>query len=327
MGTLEVMLMKRYIVLGSLLSVIISAVHADVKSVAKYATDTIAANPLWVGAQAMGDSQYLLRSGHATWGKAVQGVSGIFGSGNSDIVYGRTALHFAAEGGSASTVKNLLNSGYVVDAPDKWGNTPLHLGCASGKGVVVDVLVNAGASPFAQNQHGDTPLVFAIFARNSGAVDVLLQKMDPSTKYRYLHTAGSGALVPLQHAVLVGSDPLTKVLLGHGADVNHYDTRTGTSAPLHIAAEQGLDSTTKLLLEHGADPFQVDHKGENALHKAAHARHSGVAEKLLNTNYNGRDGSELLDQKNYAGKTPLDLTESGSGFRRWMTRWKLGKWF
>jgi len=324
---MEVNLMKRYMVAVFILLTGASVIQADIKSVAKYATDTMAANPLWVGARAMGDSQYLLRSGHATWGKAVQGVSGIFGSDNSDIVYGRTALHFAAEGGSASTVQNLLNSGYVVDTPDAWGNTPLHLGCASGKGEVVEILINAGANAFAQNQHGDTPLMFAIVARNAGGVDTLLQKMDPSTKHQYLHTSGSGGLVPLQQAVLVGSDPLTKVLLGHGANVNYYDTRTGTSSPLHIAAEQGLDSTTKLLLEKGADPFQRDHKGENALHKAAHSRHSGVSQKLLESNYNGRNGTELLDEKNYAGKTPLDLTESGSGFRRWMTRWKLGKWF
>jgi len=326
--TIVEVIMKNYKngILGLLLLVASSLQAYDymdgAKSAFNSAATAVAANPLLVGARSMGDSQYLLRSGHATWGKAIG-----FMGGTRDIVYGRTSLHFAAEGGSASTVKNLLNSGYLVDAQDAWGNTPLHLGCASGKGEVVEILIQAGANAFAKNQHNDTPLVFAILARNAKGVDMLLHRMDPSAKSQYLHTPGSGGLVPLQQAVFVGSDPLTNVLIDHGANVNYYDQRTKTSSPLHIAAEQGLDSTTKLLLGRGANPFQIDHKGENALHKAAHSRHSGVTQKILESNYNGKDGADLLEMKNYAGKTPIDLTESGSGLHRWMTRWKLGKWF
>jgi len=42
---------------------------------------------------------------------------------------GRTALHFAVEGGHTTMVEYLLNKGALVDARDKLLRTPLHISC------------------------------------------------------------------------------------------------------------------------------------------------------------------------------------------------------
>lgn len=55
----------------------------------------------------------------------------------------------------------------------------------------------------------------------------------------------------------MGSLPVAKVLLKHGADPNMADRSTGAT-PLHDAARTGFMDTARLLVEHGADPQARD---------------------------------------------------------------------
>lgn len=60
-----------------------------------------------------------------------------------DAGNGRTALHFAAEGGHTAIAQRLVNAGANIDAEAGNGDTPLHL--ARDKGAVEDFLRQVGA--------------------------------------------------------------------------------------------------------------------------------------------------------------------------------------
>lgn len=77
-------------------------------------------------------------------------------------------------------------------------------------------------------------------------------------------------VLPLHAGCTGGSEPVVRLLLAHGADVNAQRLKsktTGTapgtegSTPLHFAAANGHAGIVKLLLEHGARPGAADKDG------------------------------------------------------------------
>ncbi len=72
-------------------------------------------------------------------------VLGWGGSTRDRDVYGRTALHHAALGGSRECVELVLQAGAEVDAVDTVGSTPCQLAAAVGEWEVVQALLHAGA--------------------------------------------------------------------------------------------------------------------------------------------------------------------------------------
>ena len=267
------------------------------------------------------DPDYLLKTGHATTARFVSGLQDFSNLHSKDLIYGRNAIHFAAESGSGGTVKNLLNAGYAVNVSDNYGNTPLHFAAASGSGDGVIVLLKFGAKVDARNQHGDTSLIFSILSCNLIGADAILNSIDLKFKNDFLKTAGAGGLTPLQQSIY-SCPKLVRILLNHGANPDYTVPYSQTAPPLHIAAELGLSDVVGYLLDAGANVMIRDNLGKTALHKAASARNSISVEKLL-----AKGGQDLMNVKDNAGKMAIDYTESGSGLRNWFTRWKLGKWF
>jgi ankyrin repeat protein len=76
---------------------------------------------------------------------------------------GWTPLHFAAQGGSAEVVTALLAAGAAVDPQDADGNTPLWRATmkSRGNGVIIGLLRAAGADPHVDNKHGVSPVELA----------------------------------------------------------------------------------------------------------------------------------------------------------------------
>jgi ankyrin repeat protein len=56
-------------------------------------------------------------------------------------LYGRTALHIAAENGSLEFVKILLKFGANIDSQDGYGRTALHIACKAGHEQIVVALL------------------------------------------------------------------------------------------------------------------------------------------------------------------------------------------
>ena len=71
---------------------------------------------------------------------------------------------------------------------------------------------------------------------------------------------------PLHYAASVGNLPMTKLLVGEGADLNIPDQ--GGSTPLKQAAQMGQAETAVWLLQHGADANAAASNGQTALHVA-----------------------------------------------------------
>lgn len=70
---------------------------------------------------------------------------------------GRTALHWAADGGHEDAAAALLAAGAAADARDEEGQTPLHYAATVEAPGVCALLLEAGADPEAEDRDGDTP--------------------------------------------------------------------------------------------------------------------------------------------------------------------------
>lgn len=88
---------------------------------------------------------------------------------------GLTALHYAAQGGHAGTVKRLLARHAFIDAATRDGATALHEALYYRHAAVADVLIRAGANLCATTSSEDTPLRVAARRGLRRIADLLLE--------------------------------------------------------------------------------------------------------------------------------------------------------
>jgi uncharacterized protein len=76
---------------------------------------------------------------------------------------GLSALHFAVQNRHPDLILCLLQSGALIDIPDRYGNSPLWRAVfdARGKYDIVSLLVSKGAKTTSRNTSGRSPLDFA----------------------------------------------------------------------------------------------------------------------------------------------------------------------
>ncbi|XP_034448264.1 cyclin-dependent kinase 4 inhibitor B [Hippoglossus hippoglossus] len=108
----------------------------------------------------------------------------------------------------------------------------------------------------------------------TAAVDGLLQA---GADVNGLNRFGRRAL----QVMMMGSEAVAQLLLGHGADPNVADSSTG-STPLHDAARTGHVGTVRLLVEHQADPEARDNKQRRAVDLAEEYGNKDVVAFLEN---------------------------------------------
>lgn len=149
---------------------------------------------------------------------------------------------------------------------------------------------NGGSSVFRSNQsiasaesalHHNLGLHSAAATGNVGLVKFALDNGQP-------HTSILNGLLPLHAACSGGSEPVVRLLLSYGADVNATrvkatkgsgsgpGTGTGTegSSPLHFACANGHLSIVRLLLENGARPTARDKDRQTPLTLASSQGHA-----------------------------------------------------
>ncbi|XP_050074011.1 ARF GTPase-activating protein Git [Anopheles maculipalpis] len=92
----------------------------------------------------------------------------------------------------------------------------------------------------------------------------------------------------LHASVRAGNLETSLRLLVQGADPNFYHEDKG-STPLHVAVKSGQLSQIELLLVYGADVNALDAQGQTPLELAKQAKHSLIAERLLEVMYEVTD--------------------------------------
>jgi ankyrin repeat protein len=169
-------------------------------------------------------------------------------SKRSDTVTAKSISSFAAEdalreaslSGDLAQVKDLLNKGTSINAPDQDGHTSLMLAAFNGHSEIVISLLEGGALVDQRDLMGRTALLYA----STG---------------------------PFQETV--------KILLDRGAQPNIVDSDEHFSPLMHAAAEGNLD-VVKVLLDYKADPSLTDVDGDDAESFARQAGHTEVADYL-----------------------------------------------
>ncbi len=154
---------------------------------------------------------------------------------------GKTALHFAAIRGHASTARLLAKGGTDLDVTyGRNGYTALYDAASRGHLDVARVLLALGADPDIQSVQGQTALIAAT------------SKED---------------------------EDMVRLLISFGADLNLYTSRLETA--LHKAAREENPNTVRVLLKAGADPTLLNDDGETPLIRALYRTVHNIIEAFL----------------------------------------------
>jgi len=176
---------------------------------------------------------------------------------------GMTALLYAARDGSVSAARALVDAGADPNIGDPNGSPALVYALINGHFDVAALLLEKGANANVYDSTGRGPLYVAV---DMHTLEFRFNRPDP--KLTDKHT----------------SLDLTKMLLEHGADVNHQlsgsiiapkgfatgnRALTAGSTPFLKAATTSDVEMMKLLLDWGADPYLTNKTHSNALMLAA----------------------------------------------------------
>eukprot|EP00727_Mastigamoeba_balamuthi_P011203 m51a1_g6705 hypothetical protein (1034) ;mRNA; r:103973-110149 len=230
-----------------------------------------------------------------------------------------TALHAAASAGSAAAAAELVAAGAAVDARDASGRTPLAISACNGHDAVVRLLLSAGADPsLCGGSGGESALFLAARAGREAAVKALLEDHRARATLEGENVLGA---TPLHAACCVPSEPIARMLLQAGSDVNAL--RRDYYTPLHLAAAKGAPGLVKMLAEAGADLELRTSFGTTALHEAARTD-SGETVRVLvaaGASLEARDNDSLTplhiacQSKSESDGTDAVLGSLGTAFR------------
>ena len=186
---------------------------------------------------------------------------------------GRTALMWAACGGSVTVARLLSRSGWPLDNTDHAGNTALSLAASLGHTSVALVLLEGGA---AWEASAKPPLTLAAEGGHSDLVRTLLGR---NADHRRLLANGDSAM---HRAAANGHSEVVQVLIHPFTEsgfVNHQNNDGQT--PLFAAASHGRTEVVKILLDAKADATTADPSMQTPLLRAVANQHWPVIHALL----------------------------------------------
>jgi ankyrin repeat protein len=155
---------------------------------------------------------------------------------------GRQALHLAAHNGNVEMLRYLKAAGSWLDVPDKFGRTALHYAVQAGSAPAVGQLLSWRACDVnVRTTDGATPLHFAAV---SGFVEVAELLIDAGADVNAVKVDEGGVeSTALRVAVFNDKPEVVELLLKAGAEVEP------SGAMLMEAAERGCRGAVKVLLE------------------------------------------------------------------------------
>ncbi|XP_070568617.1 ankyrin repeat domain-containing protein 6-like isoform X7 [Ptychodera flava] len=206
----------------------------------------------------------------------------------------RTAVHYAALNGHATTIKACIQQGCEPDIQDVAGRSPMHLAVTDGHVEAVRALIEEGCPVDRQDQvNGNTALHEAAWNGYSKSVEVLVGYGRAN-----VHAANRSGMRPLHMAVQNGHNESARVLLRNGT---HPDTRNNHGeTPLHIGATHGHVTCCRILISAKCDINAVNKDGNTPLHVAASLGKRKITKILVEA---GCD----VNIKNNKGQTAIDV--------------------
>lgn len=208
---------------------------------------------------------------------------------------GRTALFWAACGGSVSVVRLLIESGCEINRLDKAGHDALVIAVSLGHTDIARLLLEAGAD-LGLIRSGQTPLAMAV---EVGSAEVTQLLLDHGADYRLRLQNGDSMI---HRAARRGHSEVVQVLLRPpfteysrgGLDFVNSDGQT----PLGVAAAHGHAEVVEVLLAAGANAKVVGHQGLTPLQQAMLNQHWPVLQVLLASQLDlgSYDPESLLEQ-------------------------------
>jgi len=168
---------------------------------------------------------------------------------------GNSALFCAAAQNRETTIRILLDNGADIETTNDRSVTPLIGAAQAGYRAVVQILLDRGANIEAKNNLGQTSLASALQSLSScppssPSSNLLLEVIQLLLDNGANLDAETGQRV-LFNAAGYGSEPLVRLLLQKGSDVNEIDSRNKT--PLESAVMGGHEGVVRLLLQSGAN--------------------------------------------------------------------------
>ncbi|XP_070579675.1 transient receptor potential cation channel subfamily A member 1-like [Ptychodera flava] len=206
----------------------------------------------------------------------------------------QTAVHCAAEAGSAKILRLLLELKADVNWKDSEEQLPLHVAAHNGCLECVRLLVEATPTRINEDDiDGNTPLLLAAEKGHDKVVQHLLKVgADISSKDENRRTS-------LALAAKEGRTDTVKVLLKNHAEIDAVDKNRNT--PLHLSAGKGHVEVTRLLLDNGANANILNDGGNSALDHAT----VNLEEDTAATIVTHKVWKEVVSQPSIDGYPPL----------------------
>lgn len=194
---------------------------------------------------------------------------------NSIDDLGLSAIVYPIRRNDLDTVKSFFKHGADIEFMDKAGRTPLILALCFGvcfhpedtRIDIVDYLLSKGADVNIKTKTDkQIPILMSVFYGQYKTTErLLLFGADPNvsdgpTRKTPLHWAVRG--IP-PHEGKFDYLPIIKLLIKHGADIDHIDDEGFTL--LHWACHDGQKKNAKFLIENGVDPNVKNKQGEKPI--------------------------------------------------------------
>lgn len=211
-------------------------------------------------------------------------------------------IYRCAETGDFYTLKSLLQAGHPINFLNPiTTDSPLMAACRRGHDQIVDLCLQYGARNDPHPDFGQTALHAAVAAGQYNCASIILQVAHQSEADSIItNLTDQNGQTPLHVSSTLGSIPLVKLLLKHGAHLSSIDSHGQTA--LHLAAAAGHEPCLALLLDEGGDEIieSGDIHGNSPLHHAAYNGRLECAKLLLETAANSIT-------RNSKGLTPYNL--------------------
>lgn len=225
-------------------------------------------------------------------------------------VYGKTALHKAAEKKDLQRMINLVSLGANIDAKDVFNHTPLHIAAICNHGdshfSIIELLLQKGAHVNAQDKNENTPLHLLIGRASVKTVQLLLHFNAFTYK---LNTEGENCLFV---AMREKNIKVVKFLLSRDGSIKNEVNVVNGSTSLHYASRYCDPIIVNFFLKDSADTVNISVKnkaGNTPFFEAIRGGKITIIQQLLNHGANinsihGQDGSTPL---HYASRYSDDV--------------------